>query len=104
GGHERRPGDETVDELQEAGTDLDQGVDELLAHGRQTYCRFDSVASSVISTAARALDTGQPFLAASACSANAAWSIPGTSACVRRSILLIENPASPFSRCTAAVV
>ena len=64
-----------------------------------------SDASSVISgTAANALLTGHPFLAASACSLNAASSIPGTRPTVTRSILLMVGAPSIIFSVTVASV
>jgi hypothetical protein len=53
---------------------------------------------------ASAFDTGQPFLAFSACSRKAFSSTPGTSASVSSSILVISKPSPTFSRWTWAVV
>ncbi len=55
-------------------------------------------------TAASATETGQVFLAVSACSANALASRPGTSASVSSSIRVRRKPPSTLSRCTRAVV
>jgi len=63
-----------------------------------------SFAVRLIFVAARAFDTGQPFLAPSAISWNFALSMPGTSASVVRSMAVIPNPPSTCSRWTPAVV
>jgi hypothetical protein len=50
------------------------------------------------------LDTGQPFLAPSACSWKALLSIPGTWASVVSSMRVMPNPSPTFSRWTRAAV
>lgn len=62
------------------------------------------LASSVISTAESARDTGQFFLAPSASSRNFARSSPETFARVIRSIRVMASPAVSIRRCTLARV
>lgn len=63
------------------------------AVGWLARCYF-SLAFRVISVAASALETGQPFLAPSAISWNLASSMSGTSASVSSSILVMPKPPS----------
>src|ERR1700728_4879389 len=64
-----------------------------------------SDASRVISgTPASARLTGQPALAAAACSAKAAWSMPGTRPSVTRATLVIVGAPSTSRSVTVASV
>ena len=65
---------------------------------------YFSLAFNLISVPAKATDTGQVFFVCSANSLNFAWSIPGTSASVSRSMDVILNPAPTCPRLTLAVV
>src|SRR5213078_4262291 len=73
----------------------------LLKHLTRSYSSF---ASRLICVPASAFETGQPFLVCSAISSNLALSIPGTSASVFKSIVVIFGAPSTISNFTVAVV
>jgi hypothetical protein len=62
------------------------------------HCYATSFASTVISTAASALPTGQPFFVSAAMSRTLASSAPAARTCVSRSMRWIAKPFSTFSR------
>src|SRR6266536_2868592 len=65
---------------------------------------YTNFASRLICVPARATETGQVFFVSSACSLNFASSIPGTSASVFKSIVVIFGPPPTISSFTVAVV
>ena len=65
---------------------------------------YTNFASRLIWVPAKATETGQVFFVSSACSRNFASSIPGTSASVLRSIVVIFGPPPTISSFTVAVV
>ena len=65
---------------------------------------YTNFASRLICVPAKATETGQVFFVSSACSRNFASSIPGTSASVLRSIVVIFGPPPTISSFTVAVV
>src|SRR6266498_2056664 len=83
---------------------------ELLGYFRSSVLRtqapaaLTSFAFKLISVPARACDTGQFFLADSACSRKVFSSMPGTSPSVLSSIVVILKPSPTFSSLTLALV
>ena len=69
-----------------------------------TVASYSNFASRLICVPAKATETGQVFFVSSACSRNFASSIPGTSASVLRSIVVIFGPPPTISSFTVAVV
>src|SRR5487761_131490 len=82
----------------------DSGSFSGVAHGVYALAAETSFAVSEMFVLASALETGQPFFAASAISWNLASVIPGTSPSDSRWMPVIVKPASVFSNFTAALV
>src|SRR4029077_21239688 len=70
----------------------------------QEFRGYTNFASRLICAPASATETGQVFFVSSACSRNFDSSIPGTSASVFRSIVVIFGPPPTISSFTTAVV
>src|SRR5438046_6341467 len=70
----------------------------------QRHGAYTRLASRLIWVPASATDTGQFFFVSSACSLNFVSSIPGTSASVFKSIVVIFGPPPTISSFTVAVV